>query len=43
MHFPVSNSISGLQQPVSQSTFPMVNVGNNAEIPDVVHFNEGQK
>lgn len=30
------------QQPVSQSAFSMVNVGNDAKIPDSVHRKLGQ-
>ena len=37
LHLPFGDGSRGLEQPVGQGTFPMVNMCNNAEISDVFH------
>jgi hypothetical protein len=36
-HFPVTDGIGGLKESVRQSGFTMVNMRNDAEIPDFFH------
>ncbi len=33
-HLPLAHSISALHQSITQSGFPVIDMGNNAEIPD---------
>jgi hypothetical protein len=36
-HFPFANGIRGLQKTVSQGGFAMVDVGDDTEVPDILH------
>src|SRR5690606_13569398 len=37
LHIPIRYGIGKLQQPIRQCTLPMVNMGDDTEIPDVFH------
>jgi hypothetical protein len=37
MHISVTNSVRKLKQAVGQCTFAMVNMCNNAKIPNILH------
>jgi hypothetical protein len=36
-HFPFSNGIGRLKQPVSQGGFTVVDMGDNTKVPDLLH------
>ncbi len=37
LHISFANGIGRLQEAVGQGTFAVVNMGNNAKIPDILH------